>query len=66
VCSTQRFCVHTYYGRSSNSQILAGLYHSVLCFSFTHPGSRELREREKEKKKKKQRIRELSDPVPSW
>jgi hypothetical protein len=39
--------------------MLAGLCHSlfsVLCFSFTDPGMRELREREKEKRKKNRLI----------
>jgi hypothetical protein len=33
-----------------------------LCFSFTHPGEMELREREK----KAADHLGLSDPVPSW
>jgi hypothetical protein len=41
-----------------------------LCFIFTDPGGRELREREKEKKKKKEKKaadwQGLSDSAPSY
>jgi hypothetical protein len=52
-----RFCVHTYYGGSRYTQMLAGLFlwFSVLCFSFTNPGRKELREREEKRKKKRKK-----------
>jgi uncharacterized protein with GYD domain len=53
VNSNWRF--HTYYGRFRYSQMLAGLFlhFCVLCFSFTDPGYRELREKKKKTKKVK-------------
>jgi hypothetical protein len=43
---SQRFCVHAYHGRSRSSQMLVGLFllFSELCFSFTDPGRKEIRE----------------------
>jgi hypothetical protein len=43
---SQRFCVHVYHGRSRSSQMLVGLFllFSELCFSFTDPGRKEIRE----------------------
>jgi hypothetical protein len=58
---SQRFCVHTYYGGSKHSQMVAYLllWLSVLCFSFTNPGWRELRKRE-------ERSGRLAGVVWSW
>jgi hypothetical protein len=48
-----RFCVCMYYGGFRSSQMLAGLFlwFSAMCFCFTNPGGKKIREKNDKKKK---------------
>jgi hypothetical protein len=53
--SSQRFCVHMYYGGSRYSQVsFCGFLQ--LCFIFTDPDGRELREGEREREREREKV----------